>query len=182
MHNLIVEFPNAFPDYKELTQDFDASIKKHTLNRSEHGVYDFQEARLVDIPISSQTPWSNRFIDVIEPFIKEYLKATGLPSYAFPKDYGFESARVKEYLKNEGQFDAHVDVGDYATARRFLVMMVYLNNVEDGGETFFPNHNIKIIPEPGKLVMFPAGFTHPHAGLMPISGRKLICGSYLHYL
>ncbi|BCU94503.1 MAG: hypothetical protein CM15mV5_1640 [uncultured marine virus] len=50
----------------------------------------------------------------------------------------WEFARIKKYTKNtEDQFAPHVDVGDHASAKRFLAFLVYLNDVEEGGETNF---------------------------------------------
>ena len=65
----------------------------------------------------------------------------------------FEQIRFKKYepTEDEDEFKTHVDVTDYNSARRFLVFFMYLNN-NDGGETTFPDYDIKIKPEPGKLM------------------------------
>ena len=47
----------------------------------------------------------------------------------------WEALRINKYERNSGVFLDHVDVGDYESARRFLVFFVYLNDVAVGGET-----------------------------------------------
>ena len=45
--------------------------------------------------------------------------------------YGFEAIRMKKYMPNNiDEFKEHVDVGDYASARRFLVFFLYLDDNE----------------------------------------------------
>ena len=53
--------------------------------------------------------------------------------------YAFEEFRIKMYRNNEyDEFKDHVDVGNYNSARRFLVCFLYLNDVGAGGYTNFP--------------------------------------------
>jgi hypothetical protein len=40
--------------------------------------------------------------------------------------------------------------------------IVYLNNNFSGGETFYPQHNISIVPKPGMLAIHPADSNHMH--------------------
>lgn len=101
----------------------------------------------------------------------------------FPEKYGFEELRLKRYSpETQDEFGIHVDVGTHATARRFLVVFFYLNDVAEGGETYFPHLGIKIKPKKGMALVFPPLWLYPHAGLPPVSGPKYIVGSYLHYV
>jgi hypothetical protein len=59
--------------------------------------------------------------------------------------------------------------------------MVYLNDVEQGGETEFYFQNLKSKPKQGTLVIAPATFTHTHRGNMPISNDKYIFTSWVLY-
>lgn len=109
---------------------------------------------------------------------KEYYKF--IDERCFPERNAFEQFRIKKYNNNgEDAFDCHVDVLDYASARRFLSFMWYLNDVETGGETIFKDITIK--PEQGKLVIFPPLWMYPHIGSPPISNNKYILTTYLHY-
>ena len=105
----------------------------------------------------------------------------------FPENHGWEQFRMKRYLPGQDEFKFHVDVQDYASARRFLVAFYYLNDVSVGGETYFQRTKdtqpeMAVKPKTGRLIMFPPLWTHPHVGAMPISGAKYIVGTYLHYV
>ena len=77
----------------------------------------------------------------------------------------FEQIRFKRYLPNDkDEFKEHVDVGDYASARRFLVFFLYLNNNFDG-RTSFSEYDMQVYPKAGRLLMFPPTWTYLHAGL-----------------
>jgi hypothetical protein len=55
----------------------------------------------------------------------------------------------------------------------------YLNTVNDGGETEILG-DIIVKPEAGKLLLFPASWTFPHRGKMPISEDKYIVTGWFH--
>tara|TARA_R100000388_G_C7234554_1_gene156938 strand:- start:48 stop:704 length:657 start_codon:yes stop_codon:yes gene_type:complete len=58
--------------------------------------------------------------------------------------------------------------------RRELVWTLYLNDVEEGGETEFLYQHTRIKPEKGLFTIFPANWTHTHRGNPPISNEKYI--------
>lgn len=98
----------------------------------------------------------------------------------FPEKNSFEQFRIKKYdTSGEQRFDTHVDVQDYASARRFLSFIFYLNDVEAGGETIFVDKAIP--PKCGRVVVFPPLWMYPHKGCAPISNEKYILSAYLHY-
>ncbi len=53
-------------------------------------------------------------------------------------------------------------------ANRVLVFILYLNDIDEGGETEFLYLKKRIKPEAGRLVIWPAGFTHTHRGNPPL--------------
>ena len=63
---------------------------------------------------------------------------------------------------------------------RYLVFILYLNDVEEGGETSFlfkeegEDDFFKVKPKAGTLVMHPASWPYIHKGHMPISNDKYI--------
>ena len=99
-----------------------------------------------------------------------------------PKLEGFEEIRIKRYRPGEDErFDLHVDVADYKSSRRFLVMFCYLSDCE-GGETSFPTLDINVQPKAGRVLMFPPLWMFPHAAKPPVGSNKYIMGTYLHYV
>jgi len=98
----------------------------------------------------------------------------------FPESHAFEQFRIKKYnTDGNDMFDTHVDVTDHDSSRRFLSFMWYLNDVDDGGKTVFKDFEIK--PKSGTLVVFPPLWMFPHRGDPPISNKKYILSTYLHY-
>ena len=90
------------------------------------------------------------------------------------------SLLCKKYPKGEGFFDWHIDNGDgWKNNARILVLMFYLNDVEEGGQTEFDYQDFVIKPEKGTLVIFPTDWMHLHRGKMPISNDKYILNSWL---
>ena len=91
---------------------------------------------------------------------------------------------MKRYLPGVGErFDLHVDVTDYESARRFLVVFIYLNDKFEGGETVFPQLNLMAMPKAGRLIMFPPMWAWLHRANPILRGQpKYIVGTLLHYL
>lgn len=94
------------------------------------------------------------------------------------EDTGFQ---IQRYIANEGFYDYHHDFLVENNKHRILTFLFYLNNVQEGGETEFFYGNFKINPIAGKCVLFPASWTFPHKGLMPISNDKYIVTGWLYY-
>lgn len=62
-----------------------------------------------------------------------------------------------------------------------LSYILYLNDVEEGGETEFLYYGKRIKPTAGTLLLWPAGFTHVHRGNPPLSGEKYILTGWVEY-
>ena len=119
-----------------------------------------------------------RFDDILE----KYKQDVKVHEKALPEKSAWEELRIKRYRAGIGNFLDHVDTGDSISARRFLVFFLYLNDVAEGGETEFPDLDLTISPECGKLLVFPSLWTYLHRGNVPISNDKYILGSYKHYV
>ena len=65
----------------------------------------------------------------------------------------------------------HFESSSRFTRHRVLVWMIYLNDVEKGGETFFPYINKRFKPKKGQMLIWPAEFTHTHAGEEVLKGH-----------
>ena len=90
-----------------------------------------------------------------------------------------EDLRIKRYTVESGdQFQPHFDAMDY-NCNRYLVYLWYLNDVSEGGETEFPDLEIRVAAQAGRLVMFPPYWMFQHAGLPPRSNDKYIISTYL---
>lgn len=132
-----------------------------------------QNKKWIDIQVNIQ----NVFVDYVSLYMTDLDLGPD-----FPPSYAFEEYRIKHYKPKTDEFLDHVDVGDHASARRFLVCFLYLNDVVSGGETAFPKLDLSIQPKCGRLLIFPPLWLYRHAGRPLETGHKYIVGSYLHYL
>ena len=131
----------------------------------------------------------NGMLQVFQDYIMAYINDCKIQPKQWPETYGYEAIRMKRYLNNNyDRFDPHVDVKNYETSRRFLAFFIYLNDVDEGGETEFISINkpgtyipLKITPRRGRLLMFPPLWMYYHAGLKPVSNNKYLIHSYCHY-
>ena len=131
---------------------------------------------------SSWAKVHNRMIEAIKDVCDKYMADVGCQEN-WPAENDLEQIRLKKYVAaDDERFDPHVDVGDHSSARRFLALFFYLNDVDEGGETWFTKMKYKVKPKAGRRLVFPPTWTYPHAGLPPLSNNKYIIGTYLHYI
>lgn len=64
---------------------------------------------------------------------------------------------------------------------RDVSIVGYLNQEFEGGETFFDRQNLKVKPQTGSAIVFPAYYTHPHQALPVTRGRKYAWTSWLYH-
>lgn len=107
---------------------------------------------------------------LLAEYITEFQHLQGQPI----RDEGF---RFKRYPKGEGRFGLHVDQTP-STPTRVMSVILYLNDVAQGGETHFPRQGVSVKPKAGRVVIAPTGWTHPHEGKMPISEDKCIVNNF----
>ena len=72
------------------------------------------------------------------------------------------------------QFKLHFDQipKSRRMSARMLSAVAFLNDDFDGGELVFPRQKRVIQPEAGTIVLFPSGWTHPHASQIVGRGVK----------
>lgn len=87
--------------------------------------------------------------------------------------------KIQMYPKNQGYFRWHADSVGKNAGDRVVAMILYLNDVEKGGETEFYHQEIKVIPKAGNLVLFPAGWNYMHCAHVPESGDKYIIQTFI---
>ena len=165
----IIEYFNLQDMNKNLTH---TELKDHR-HFDEINLNDFREETL-----KTQMSIYERF----KSFLAKYKKDAKLHTNTWPENFKFEEIRLKRYRAGRGNFLDHVDVGSLDSAMRFLVLFVYLNDVEEGGGTEFPDLDLTISPVCGTMLLFPSTWTYLHRGNTPISNDKYILGSYLHYV
>jgi hypothetical protein len=87
---------------------------------------------------------------------------------------------IQKYDKQKGKYVYHNDSLVLSDKSRVITFLWYLNDITEGGETEFFGGSTRIIPEAGKILLFPALWTYPHRGNVPISSDKYIITGWLY--
>jgi hypothetical protein len=95
--------------------------------------------------------------------------------------HGNFSFKIQKTLIGGGYHIWHYEASDRANCQRLLTWMVYLNDVQEGGETEFLYQHVRVKPKQGTLVIWPASFTHTHRGNPPISNEKYIITGWTEF-
>lgn len=94
-----------------------------------------------------------------------------------------EPIKIQKYYAGQSYRVYHYEnTGHVGHVRRHLVFMTYLNNVKSGGETEWLYQNLKVKPQKGLTVIWPAIWTHTHRGLPAPKELKYICTGWYDYM
>jgi len=91
------------------------------------------------------------------------------------------SLKLQKSLPGQGYHIWHCENDGTRNNNRLLAVMLYLNNVEEGGETEFLYQKVRIKPKKNRVVVWPAYFTHTHRGNQPLSGEKYILTGWVEF-
>ena len=114
------------------------------------------------------------FLDYREQF--SYLKT-------FVKKINIGPFNIQKYNSGDHFSQIHSERTDVTTLHRLFAWMTYLNDVDEdnGGTTDFDYYKIKVKPECGKTLIWPAEWTHAHAGSILKKGEKYIITGWIDF-
>ena len=108
-----------------------------------------------------------------------YVKNTGADN-AYGVPFHFTDLKIQKTLPTEGYHVWHIEHGKgFHNEARSFVFSIYLNDVEEGGETEFLHFSKRVKPKTGRIVIWPAGFPYVHRGNPPLAGEKYILTSWM---
>ena len=131
--------------------------------------------------LDSSPLWSE-FVEVIKNIFDRYkldMRNTILNFVSV-----IEAPNIFKYnvnLESPNLFHRHADNWSMDTASRQVSIIIYLNDVDQGGETNFTELKTSVSPKKGRILMFPSFYTYLHEGVPPLSGPKYIAVSWLHF-
>lgn len=83
-----------------------------------------------------------------------------------------ELPQLLYYPAGEGFYKPHADHGP--SNPRIFSSVLYLNDIEVGGETHFTYFDVAVKPRAGDMVVFPSNYTFLHEAKAPISDDKYV--------
>ena len=88
---------------------------------------------------------------------------------------------IGKYLPGQHFQKVHSERTSINTLHRLFAFMSYLNEVEEGGSTYFTHYDLSIKPKKGLTLIWPAEWTHAHKGNVIKSGSKYIITGWLNF-
>ena len=129
-------------------------------------------------------------IKEIKYFLNEVLHKTILPLY-LNKYSGYQDLflthnptpdgfNIQQTLPGQGYHKWHSEwYPEPDSINRSLVWTLYLNNIEEGGETEFLDIPFRVKPQKGTICIFPSAPTHYHRGNPPLKTAKYIATGWI---
>jgi prolyl 4-hydroxylase len=112
-------------------------------------------------------------------FINDYLRETRILEHG-GRFRMRHAPQIQWYKPGEGFYAWHVDSA-YAESDRALAFITYLNDMKDGGGTEFLHQDFVATPRKGNTVIFAAGLTHLHRGVVSPTEHKYILTGWMHW-
>ena len=169
----------------EITQFFENNKELQIQGITSYGK-DLKAKKTTDIPVNPHDLKNPKFeilklyIDELHkcfldyqnqwPFLKSMIKTVYVPGF-----------NIQKYSRGDHFASLHSERTSLGSLHRLFAWMTYLNDVDDGGKTNFSHYGIKIKPETGKTLIWPAEWTHAHTGEILKSGTKYIVTGWMHF-
>lgn len=109
----------------------------------------------------------------LESYKKKYYLMDTLTKWKLDEYY-----HIQKFQEGGGYFVKHCEQ-EGKTSKRMLVWMFYLNNAKCGTRFYYQNTTMKA--KQGRLVIWPAAWTHMHSGVTPNKGDKYIVTGWFSY-
>ena len=192
--NFIGVFDNALSKEhcEELIKVYEDSVElNYAISRKDMGKEKiYQDNNLVFV--SSKTYVKDDiFFDAVQPPVQQFVNLAWTSYEEYAKKYGvltslashrfYDSVKIQKTKPSEGYHVWHCEHDNRKNGSRLLLVMVYLNDVEEGGETEFLYQSRRVKPKQGTMVICPSSFTHTHRGNPPLTGDKYMINGWIEY-
>ena len=192
--NFIGVFDNALSKEhcEELIKVYEDSVElNYAISRKDMGKDKINVDNNLIFPNSKKHVNDQIFFETIQPSVQEFVNISWNFYVEYTNKYGvlsslashrfYDSIKIQKTKPSEGYHVWHCEHDNRKNGSRLLLVMLYLNDVEEGGETEFLYQSRRIKPKQGTLVICPSGFTHTHRGNPPLTGDKYMINGWIEF-
>ena len=185
IHNKFIGiYENAFSqEYCDsLISNFDSNLDK-TLSRQQSGLPEGNTLNKNDLSYNFSDFEPQLFHKFVKIFFEKFYPfyQNENPALETTGYHTIFHGKIQKTLPTQGYHIFHHESESIHGMHRLLAYTLYLNDVEEGGETEFLYQSLRVKPKTGTLCIFPAHFTHVHRGNPPLSGEKYILTGWIEY-
>ena len=137
--------------------------------------YFFHEETDIDVQLCN-TKLLLTINSILSECIREYFNTYDILEN---RNYVIWMHKIQHVNVGGGYHVWHEETSQLENKNRLLQIIIYLNDVNDGGETEFLYQSIRVKPQVGRILIAPAGFTHTHRGNPPLSNDKYIVTTWI---
>jgi hypothetical protein len=143
---------------EQIKKTTDITIDPIDLKKKEYGIFNSYFEELFKCYEDYKKQW---------PFLKKTIETLDIPNF-----------NIQRYNPGDHFSHIHCERDNSKNMHRVFAWMTYLNDIKaENGTTNFTHYNIKIRPEQGKTLIWPAEWTHAHAGeILKIETKYIITG------
>lgn len=123
---------------------------------------------------------NNTFFQGMDACLQEYAKKYS--AIRIGQELRMFANKIQETKVGGGFHAWHAERSRQDNDHRVLAVMMYLNDVQNGGETEFLYQHKRVQAKAGRALIWPAGFTHTHRGNPPLSNTKYIMTSWFEFV
>ena len=159
------------------------------LSRQEYEPGVPQQKKDSDVYLLCEEVTDSILLTKTDGLLREFDKAVWECYAEYAKKYGILNSlarhiispyiKIQRYKPTQGYHVWHDENSQVNNANRLLAISLYLNTVDEGGETEFLYQRMRVKPEQGTLVIHPGGFTHTHRGNPPLKGVKYYMNTWI---
>ena len=123
----------------------------------------------------------NSYFNLLKDCFLDYRNQYPFLKHKFFNRTHIGNFNVQKYNPGDHFSNLHSERVSLDSLHRLFAWMTYLNNVDDSGTTNFEYYDIKVKPEIGKTLIWPAEWTHAHTGSILKSGTKYIITGWIQF-
>ena len=142
---------------------------------ADHAIGTIMDAEHIPMTYNNKPFVDLFFKDVYPLYVQKYSYLKKLSAH------NILEVKIQKTKVGEGYHFWHCENAEMKARNRILAFMVYLNDVEEGGETEFLYQKCRFKPQKNTLMVWPSQFTHVHRGNPPLSNDKYIITGWVEY-